>query len=187
MMGLFLDRDGILLESSYVAGQHRSARSVSEMRLIAGVRESLELLAAHMKLIVVTNQPDVARGLLDSQELERMHAELKSLLPPLTAVFYCPHDDSTSCDCRKPRPGMLLSAARQYGLDLRRSWMVGDRWSDVCAGKAAGCRTAFVNYQYAEPLTCSPDFAAQTASAALSTIQQMLSNESYATQDVSPR
>jgi D-glycero-D-manno-heptose 1,7-bisphosphate phosphatase len=99
--------------------------------------------------VVVTNQPDVARGTQTRAELDAIHARLSAQLP-LDAIRACLHDDADRCACRKPAPGLLLDAARDLDLDLSASVMVGDRWRDIEAGRAAGCRTVFINYHYAE-------------------------------------
>src|SRR5262249_22201037 len=100
-------------------------------------------------LIVVTNQPDVARGALTRAELGAMHEYLSGLLP-LDAVRVCDHDDSDHCVCRKPKPGLILKAARDFDVDLASSFVVGDRWGDVDAGAAAGCRTVWIDAGYRE-------------------------------------
>ena len=100
-------------------------------------------------LVVVTNQPDVARGTTPRATIDAIHEALRQQLT-LDAIYACFHDDADQCHCRKPAPGMLLDAARDLDLDLARSWMVGDRWRDIDAGRAAGCRTAWIDRGYAE-------------------------------------
>jgi D-glycero-D-manno-heptose 1,7-bisphosphate phosphatase len=107
-------------------------------------------------VVVVTNQPDVARGLLPPGELAAMHAVLRSLVP-VDDIRVCPHDDDDGCACRKPAPGMLHSAARDHGIDLDASVMVGDRWRDIQAGQRAGCRTVLVDHAWREQLPDAPD------------------------------
>jgi D-glycero-D-manno-heptose 1,7-bisphosphate phosphatase len=108
-------------------------------------------------LLVVTNQPDVARGLQKRDVVEQMNQTLASALP-LDGVFVCYHSDDDACDCRKPRPGLLIRAARDWDLDLMRSFMVGDRWRDVEAGHNAGCITIFIDRDYQEAAPgCEPD------------------------------
>ena len=109
-----------------------------------------------LPLIVVTNQPDVARGTQTAREVERINDCLWQSLP-LTAVYVCYHDNADGCDCRKPKPGMILQRRAEHGIDLRDSWMVGDRWSDVAAGAAAGCKTVFIQLAYSEGHRCTPD------------------------------
>jgi len=114
------------------------------------------LRAAGFMLIVVTNQPDVARGWVRREVVEGMHRLLHAALP-LDDIKVCWDVDGPANACYKPKPGLLLEAAHEHGIDLRRSFMVGDRWRDVGAGRAAGCFTVFIDRAYAEPLTETPD------------------------------
>jgi D-glycero-D-manno-heptose 1,7-bisphosphate phosphatase len=117
--------------------------------------------------VVATNQPDVGRGTVAQSVVEAIHAQLMEQLPvDRVEVCYHPGRGESDCDCRKPRPGMLLRAARELGIDLARSWMVGDRWRDIDCGHAAGCRTIFIDYGYAESLRQKPDFSAGNLAAA---------------------
>jgi D-glycero-D-manno-heptose 1,7-bisphosphate phosphatase len=97
--------------------------------------------------IVITNQPDISRGAMDISELEAMHRRIRETLP-VDEILTCPHDDNDACDCRKPRPGMLLTAAQTWNIDLRQSFTIGDQWKDMEAGKAAGCTTVLIDYPY---------------------------------------
>lgn len=120
------------------------------MVLLPGVSEALVALhEAGFWLVVVTNQPDVATGLQTREELERIHAWMRRELR-LDDIRVCCHVDSDECACRKPRPGMLLEAAESQGLDLATSFMIGDRWRDIEAGHAAGCRTIYLANDYDE-------------------------------------
>lgn len=100
-------------------------------------------------LILATNQPDIARGAADPQEVSAMHAHLRNYLR-LDDVKVCPHDDADQCVCRKPKPGLLLEAAREWNIDLAASFFVGDRWRDIEAGQRAGCSSIFIDYGYLE-------------------------------------
>jgi D-glycero-D-manno-heptose 1,7-bisphosphate phosphatase len=154
---VFLDRDGVLDEARVVDGRPYPPLDVSEVRVLPGVREACRRLAeAGYLLIVVTNQPDVARGTQTMAAVEAINARLQDDLG-LDAVIVCPHDDADDCPCRKPRPGMLLAAAQQWDVDLGASVMVGDRWRDVEAGAAAGVRTVFVDRRYDERAPAAPD------------------------------
>lgn len=148
---VFLDRDGVLIED--VDWLTRP----DQIRILPGVPQALRRLAqAGFRLIVVTNQPIVARGLATEAELETLHAAIGAQLagggaPLLDRFYYCPHHPRATlaayrvvCDCRKPRPGLFLRAADDFGLDLGASFMVGDRITDIAAGAAAGCRTILV-------------------------------------------
>lgn len=141
----FLDRDGTLIEDvDYLT-------SVSQVRFLPGAAEAVRLLnAADVPAIVVTNQAGVARGFLSEETLLAIHEEILARLARagahLAAIYYCPHHPEAGappyrrvCDCRKPQPGLILRAARDLGLDVSRSMMVGDASRDVAAGLAAGC------------------------------------------------
>lgn len=162
---MFLDRDGVLVVPEFRNGRSYAVRSLGDYVLYPEARPCLaELKAAGFLLVVVTNQPDVGAGLLDRQVLERMNRILLEELP-VDAVEVCTHTADRRCACRKPRPGMLLQAADRLGIDLGRSYMVGDRASDAAAGAAAGCRTAFLDLAYeAEAPPETVDFRAASLS-----------------------
>ena len=147
---VFLDRDGVINAAVVRDGKPYPPASVEVLEILPGVPQALaDLKAAGFTLVVVTNQPDVARGTQTRAAVDAIHARLRAELP-LDAIYACFHDDADHCACRKPAPGMLLDAARDLDLDLAASFMVGDRWRDVAAGVAAGCRTVFINCHYAE-------------------------------------
>ncbi len=155
---VFLDRDGVLNEAVVVDGHPQPPDSVGSLALTAGAEEACaRFKRAGFLLIVVTNQPDIARGSRDRRTVDAINDELRRRLP-LDEVLVCPHDDTDGCECRKPRPGMILDAARRWGICLRESVMVGDRWRDVEAGRQAGCRTVWVSSDYAEPPATGADF-----------------------------
>jgi D-glycero-D-manno-heptose 1,7-bisphosphate phosphatase len=147
---VFLDRDGVLNRALVVDGTPLPPTSVADLELLPGVEDACrELHDAGLMLIVVTNQPDVARGTQTMTEVKALNEALSSRLP-LDEIRVCVHDDPDQCECRKPAPGMLLDAAREHGIDLETSVMVGDRWRDVEAGQRAGCKTVFVDWGYPE-------------------------------------
>jgi D-glycero-D-manno-heptose 1,7-bisphosphate phosphatase len=155
---VFLDRDGVVNRAPVRAGRPTSPAGVGELEVLPGVPEACaRLRAAGFALIVVTNQPEVARGRLSREVVEAIHDCLRRRLP-LDDIRVCYHDDADGCACRKPKPGMLLAAARDWGIDLARSVMVGDRWRDIEAGRRAGCRTVFIDYGYVEPRPEDADF-----------------------------
>jgi D-glycero-D-manno-heptose 1,7-bisphosphate phosphatase len=121
----------------------------------------LKLKRAGFLLAVVTNQPDVGHGLIPRAEVDGMHALIRRDLP-VDTIKACYHRQADHCDCRKPKPGMILEAARELGIDLGQSFMVGDRGSDVAAGRAAGCATVFIDLGYAEPVPDTPDYVAHS-------------------------
>ena len=148
---VFLDRDGVLNEAFVRDGVPTPPRSLEEFRILPGVAKACsELRRAGFVLVVVTNQPDVARGTQTRAEVDRMHERLRSLVP-LDEVCVCPHDDCDGCACRKPRPGLLLDAAERLNLDLTRSASVGDRWRDIEAARRAGVKAIYVERRYGEP------------------------------------
>jgi D-glycero-D-manno-heptose 1,7-bisphosphate phosphatase len=155
---VFLDRDGVLNEASVRNGSPHPPLRPDQLRILPGVADACARLRARgFVLPVVTNQPDVARGALDLVTLERIHARLQEHLP-IDSVWVCPHDDADRCDCRKPAPGLIHRAARHHQVDLRRSFMVGDRWRDIEAGQQAGCRTVLVvNDTYREKRAVGAD------------------------------
>lgn len=154
---VFLDRDGVLVESRVVDGVPLPARRAADLRLLDGVAAACRSLHdAGLALVVVTNQPDVARGALAPDEIEVMHQRLREWLP-LDEIVVCPHDDADDCPCRKPRPGMILDAAERLGLDLRRSVLVGDRWRDIEAARRAGISSVHIDWGHGEPLSTPAD------------------------------
>lgn len=162
MRAVFLDRDGVLTRSETRDGKPYAPRRLEDLELLPGVVEATqELKAAGWRLVVVTNQPDIATGKLAPAVLDAMHDRLRRELP-LDDIKVCRHVDGDACACRKPKPGLLLDAARELDLSLADSFMVGDRWRDVSAGKAAGCRTFFIDYGYAEALRDAPDFTVRS-------------------------
>ena len=147
---VFLDRDGVLARALVRDGKAYAPVTPDELEIESEAPAALaELKAAGFLLVVVTNQPDVARGITRREDVEKMHARMRAALP-VDAVFVCYHDDRAGCDCRKPKPGMLLAASATHDVDLAGSFMVGDRWRDVDAGASAGCRTVWIDRGYNE-------------------------------------
>ncbi|PWC55352.1 HAD family hydrolase [Azospirillum sp. TSO22-1] len=147
---VFLDRDGVVNRSVVRDGRPYPPATLAEFEFLPGVSEAVaDLRAAGFAVAVVTNQPDLATGKADPAEVEAMHDLLRRTLG-VDGIWMCRHTDADGCACRKPRPGMILEAAAALGADPARSFMVGDRWRDVEAGHAAGCRTFFIDYGYRE-------------------------------------
>ena len=147
---VFLDRDGVLNEVDVRDGTPHPPAGVEGLRLLPGVVEACHRLRdLGFVLVVVTNQPDIARGKQTRDEVDRMHDVLRGRLP-LDEIVVCAHDDADDCPCRKPRPGMILDAAARLDLDLAASVCVGDRWRDVEAAKRAGVMAIFVDRGYGE-------------------------------------
>lgn len=167
---VFLDRDGVLNRAVIRDGKPYPPSNASELELLPGVGDALtRLKQAHYLLIVVTNQPDVGRNVTTRAEVDTINRTLSSLLP-VDEIRTCFHGSDDECNCRKPKPGMLLDAAQKWDIDLKRSYMVGDRWRDVAAGHAAGCKTFFVDAGYAERQPENVDFRVASLSEAASII-----------------
>ncbi|RJR07479.1 HAD family hydrolase [Candidatus Parcubacteria bacterium] len=154
---VFLDRDGVLIHSLVRNGKPYSPNRLSMMKIIKGVPEACHRLKkAGFLLIVVTNQPDVARGKQSLEVVEEMNNRLLSILP-IDDIQACYHDDVDNCICRKPKPGLLFNAAINWSIDIRKSYLVGDRWRDIEAGRSAGCTTIFIDYGYDESVQSKAD------------------------------
>ena len=153
---VFFDRDGIINQAIVRDGCPYPPANLEELHLIPGTIDSMKKLAkAGYVLFGITNQPDVARGTQSREMVESINAFIQAHAP-VKEILVCYHDNVDQCDCRKPKPGLILKAAEIYPLDLSRSWMVGDRWQDVAAGQAAGLKTIFVDYHYSETYQGSP-------------------------------
>jgi D-glycero-D-manno-heptose 1,7-bisphosphate phosphatase len=154
---VFLDRDGVINRVVLRNGRPYPPDSLEEFEVLPGVPAALaRLKAAGFRLIIATNQPDVGKGTQRREVVEAIHEFVRSTLP-VDDVRVCYHVDRDACNCRKPRPGMLLEAAREWDVDLAASFMVGDRWRDIEAGRAAGCKTIFVQAHYDERQPDSSD------------------------------
>lgn len=147
---IFLDRDGVLNKVTVVDGTPLPPDHAEQLELLPGVADACQRLKElGYVLVVVTNQPDIARGKQSQAEVDRMHLKLRSWLP-LDEVVVCAHDDSDGCGCRKPLPGMLVEAAKRLELDLSSSFCIGDRWRDVEAAHRAGVTAIYIDRNYGE-------------------------------------
>lgn len=157
---VFLDRDGVINRPLVREGKPYPASSLEEFEILPGVAEACaRFKAAGFLLVVATNQPDVGRGTLPRGAVEAIHEFMRQQLPiDQVQVCYHPGKGESECNCRKPKPGMLFRAARELGIDLTTSWMVGDRWRDIDCGHVAGCRTILIDYGYAEELHQAPHY-----------------------------
>ena len=175
---VFLDRDGVINRALERDRKPYPPTRVEEFEILPEVPAALAALKrAGFFLIVATNQPDVGRGTLAKEVVDQIHAHMLAQLP-IDRVEVCCHPGkgASDCDCRKPKPGMLLRAAAALDIDLARSWMVGDRWRDVDCGHAAGCQTIFIDRGYAEELKQKPDFSARNLAGAMTIILARLKN-----------
>ena len=174
---VFLDRDGVINDVVLRDGRPFPPPSLAELRLLEGVKETIRgLKAAGLSVVVVTNQPDVRTGLQSRDVVEAIHAHLRSELE-IDAIEVCFHVDADGCSCRKPAPGMLLQAAERAGLDLAKSFLVGDRWRDIEAGERAGCSTFWIRNDYAERKPERPDFVVRSLAEAGERILEQLGRE----------
>jgi D-glycero-D-manno-heptose 1,7-bisphosphate phosphatase len=159
---VFLDRDGVINRVVIRNGTPHPPFYVEEFELYEDVPDGCaQLKDANFILVVITNQPDVGRGTQSRETVEAMNLKMQSALPLLDHVEVCYHAGARhgeTCECRKPRPGMILSAAAKRNIDLKRSYVIGDRWRDVDCARAAGCRAIFIQRGYNESLRKAPDF-----------------------------
>jgi len=147
---IFLDRDGVLNKAIVKNRKPYPPSSIEELEILPGVYEGIQLLKnSGFKLIVITNQPDVARGSSTKEIVEEINnAIIKQL--KVDEVICCFHDDSENCDCRKPQPGMIYQAVNKWNIDLSLSYLVGDRWRDIQTAKNIGLNSILINYDYDE-------------------------------------
>lgn len=167
---VFFDRDGVLNRAVVRDGKPYPPAGADAVEIEAGAVDAVQRLKdAGFVLIVVTNQPDVARGAATTAGVEEINARLAQYMP-IDRFIMCYHDNADGCACRKPAPGMLLAGAREFGVDLAASYMIGDRWRDIEAGRRAGCRTIFIDRGYAERRPESQDFRVRSLAAAAAII-----------------
>ena len=159
---VFLDRDGVINRVVVRNGTPHPPSHVEEFDLYQDVPDGCaQLKSANFLLVVITNQPDVGRGTQSREAVEAMNLKMESALPLLDRIEVCYHAGKRygqPCDCRKPRPGLILRAAAELNIDLNRSYVIGDRWRDVDCARAAGCRAIFIQRGYNETLREAPDF-----------------------------
>ena len=147
---VFLDRDGVVNKAFIRHGLPTSPISLNELEILPGVKESiLRLKKLNYICLLVTNQPDVSRGKIEKKTVIEMNNFLKKEIE-LDDIFVCYHDDYEKCKCRKPKSGLLIQASKKWDIDVRKSFMIGDRWRDIQAGISAGCKTIFIDNNYNE-------------------------------------
>lgn len=158
---VFADRDGVLNRAVVIDGRPYPPPDPEAFELLPGVVDAVAALrAAGFLVVVATNQPDIAAGRQSAAAVAAMHDRLRRETG-VDDIRVCPHVDADGCACRKPKPGMLLDAAAAFGVDPAQGFMIGDRWRDVEAGAAAGCKTFFIDYGYHERgPSVPPDYAA---------------------------
>src|SRR2546428_7671403 len=169
---IFLDRDGVLNKITLRGGKVCPPASITEFEVLPGVSEACEALrAAGFLLVVVTNQPDVARGSMRKETVELINEALRAQVA-IDDIRVCYHDDHHQCFCRKPSPGLLREAAADWGIDILASFLVGDRWRDIEAGRRAGCRTILIDGADEDAARSQPDHRARSLAEAVPWILQ---------------
>jgi len=147
---IFLDRDGVINKTFIENNLPYAPLSYNQLEILPGVKESIiRLKKLNFLCLVVTNQPDVSRGKIKKETVLKMNSHLKKEIK-LDDFFVCYHDDRDACECRKPKSGLLLAAAKKWNIDFKKSYMIGDRWKDVEAGTNVGCKTIFIDNNYKE-------------------------------------
>ena len=155
---VFLDRDGVINKTFIKNGFPFSPSSFDEFEILPGVKKSISIFhRLNFVCLVVTNQPDISRGKIKKRTVIKMNNYLKEKIK-IDDIFVCYHDDQDNCKCRKPKPGLLLEASKKWDIDLKRSYMIGDRWKDIDAGKCVECKTIFIDYDYKEAKPNNPNF-----------------------------
>ena len=148
---VFVDRDGVLIRAPKINNRPHSIKKLEQLKIMNGVMQGLKILKRNFKIIMVTNQPDVHRKKVLKYDVKKINNFLKKKLE-LDDIYVCYHDNIHKCNCRKPNPGMLLLAKKKWNIDLKKSFLIGDRNSDIIAGQKAGCVNFFINYNYNEKL-----------------------------------
>jgi D-glycero-D-manno-heptose 1,7-bisphosphate phosphatase len=148
---VFVDRDGVLIKAPKINNRPHSILKFEKIKIIKGVVKGIKILKKNFKIIMITNQPDVYRKKVKKIEVKKINNYLKTMLN-LNDVYVCYHDNIHKCNCRKPKLGMFLLAKKKWNINLKKSFLIGDRSSDILAGKKAGCTNFFINYNYDEKL-----------------------------------
>lgn len=147
---VFLDRDGVVNKAKVIGGLPFAPIKAEDVIIIAGVKQAVELLSFNgLEVVVVTNQPDVAKGIISEKELNYIHQKI-SRYTGIKHFYSCVHDSNQRCNCRKPRTGLLKNASDDLGIDCSKSFLVGDRWKDIEAGQKMGCKCYFIDNNYLE-------------------------------------
>ena len=174
---VFLDRDGVLNRSILVDGLPKPPHSIEDVEILSGVIEAIQILKANEFVpVVITNQPDVARGLTTKAQVEAINTFVGAAVN-IDYFYTCFHDDINLCNCRKPQPGLIYRASREIELSMENSFLVGDRWRDISAGQAAGLRTFLIDYAYPEKQPQMPFIRVKSLLEATRIITERSNNE----------
>ena len=173
---IFLDRDGTLNKAYIENGLPISPSSLNKFKIIKGVKKSINRLKKlNFLCILITNQPDVFRGKISKKTVVEMNSYIKKKIK-LDDMFVCYHDNEHNCSCRKPKPGLLVKASKKWKIDLNKSFMIGDRWKDILAGKKVGCKTIFINNNYKNDKKVKADFTFKSLLKAVNKIEKLRKN-----------
>jgi D-glycero-D-manno-heptose 1,7-bisphosphate phosphatase len=174
---LFIDRDGVVNEVILKNGSPCAPWNMEEFKVLPDAPDAIRK-AKNLGLlaIICTNQPDVPRGFVSREDVEKMHLQIKEKTP-VDDIFVCLHDDIDNCDCRKPKPGMLIKAAKKWDIELSSSFFVGDTWKDISAGKGANCKTFLIKKNYNKTSMPDCDFAVDNLSSAVELISTIIKKE----------
>lgn len=154
---IFFDRDGVLVKTNIINDKPYAVRTLEEFSIVEDAYSIVNnFKSAGYLIFVITNQPDVGNGYVMQKTVEDMHSILSESLP-LDAIAVCYHRQDFGCECRKPKPGMILSLAKEFNIDLSSSILVGDRPQDIVAGHSAGLFTVLINCNYREEISILPD------------------------------
>ena len=170
---IFIDRDGVINKIFIKNNLPFSPPSFDLLEILPGVKESiLRLKKLNFVCLLITNQPDVSRGKIEKKTIIKMNNYLKDEIK-LDDIFVCYHDDHDKCKCRKPKPGLLLDASKKWDINLKKRYMIGDRWRDIGAGISVGCKTIFIDYDYKETKPKNPDFTTDSLLNAVHLIEKL--------------
>ena len=167
---IFLDRDGVINRPLIKNGKGYAPRLLKDFKIYSSVKKDIKKLKKNgYKIFVITNQPDVNNKLIKKKTLKAMHKILKKKLC-VDKILYCPHDKKENCKCRKPKTELIKNAIKGKKIYLKKSYMIGDRASDIEAGYRAGCKTIFINKNYLELKPKKQDKTVKTLNAAVNYI-----------------
>ena len=170
---VFLDRDGVINKIFMKDGLPISPPTFEELEILPKVKDSISILRElNFLSLVVTNQPDISRKKISLKTVEKINNFIQNETK-FDDLFVCYHDDHDNCLCRKPKPGLILNAAEKWNVDLKKSFMIGDRWKDIEAGKSAGCKTILIKSNYAENIKSKPDFEVDSLYSATNLIKKI--------------
>ena len=153
---IFLDRDGVINKPIIIDNKPYSPRNKYQFELLPNIEKYLKKIhSLGFLTIIITNQPDISTNHINENLLNEFHDIIKNKMP-ITDIYVCKYIDTDDCYCRKPKPGLILTAAKKYKINLKKSYFIGDRWKDIDAANKAGCHSIFIDYGYKEKLKTTP-------------------------------